>query len=262
MALIKTQEEIEKMREGGALLSRALQATVDAVRPGISMRELDAIATKVIEDGGGKPSFRGYKGGGTIPFPSTLCVSRNHEVVHGVGDRTEILLEGDIVGLDVGLWLHGLATDMAVTVPVGTVSKEKLALLRDTRNALYAGVEVVKDGNMISDIGVAVEESLDVKKYGIVQALVGHGVGHEVHESPHIPNYKTNKFKPVKMKSGMCLAIEPMITTGTHEIRTAKDGWTIETEDGSLAAHFEVTVVVTHEGSEILTPQPKIGIQI
>lgn len=260
MALVKTSEEIEKMRQGGALLSRALQAAVDAVKPGVTMRELDEIATRVIEEGGGKPSFKGYKGGSKIPFPSALCVSNNQEIVHGVGTRDEVLKEGDIVGLDIGLWLNGLCTDMAVTVPVGNISQERLALLRTTRQALYTGIEAIKVGGKISDIGVAVEDSLDLKKYGIVRALVGHGVGHEVHEKPHIPNYKTDRFPEVTIQEGMCLALEPMITTGADEIQTAEDGWTITTVDGSDAAHFEVTVAVTKDGPEILTPQPEVNI--
>ena len=205
---------------------------------------------------GGKPSFLGYKGGGNIPFPATLCVSRNQEVVHGVGTRGNILVEGDIVGLDIGCWYRGLATDMAATVAVGGISKERLALLRVTRAALFAGVEAARAGGLVSDIGVAVEQSIDFKKYGIVRSLVGHGVGHAVHEPPQIPNYSSSGFPIVKIKPGMCLAIEPMITLGTHEVVTAKDGWTIITRDNSDAAHFEVTITITEDGPEILTPQP------
>lgn len=258
MSYIKTDEEIRKMREGGALLSRALQAAVDAAKPGVTMHELDRIAEEVILEGGGKPSFKGYRGGGTIPFPATLCISRNDEVVHGVGLREDVLNEGDIVGLDIGLWLHGLATDMAVTVPIGNISNERLALLRTTRDSMYAGVEAARVGGEIGDIGAAVEGAIDTKKYGIVRSLVGHGVGHAVHEDPHIPNYKTKKFPRVEIQQGMCLAIEPMITTGSHDIVTLDDGWTIATEDGSDAAHFEVTLAVTENGPEILTPQPEI----
>lgn len=258
MALIKTQEEIEKMRKGGALLSRALQAAVDIAKVGATMRELDEIATKVIEDGGGTPSFKGYKGGGDIPFPSTVCISKNEEVVHGVGSRDIVLEEGDIVGLDIGCWYEDLCTDMAVTVPIGNISKERLALLRVTRDAMYAGVEEAKVGNMIADIAGAVEDAVDQRTYGIVRSLVGHGVGHQVHEKPHVPNFRDDTFPAVKIKEGMCLAIEPMLTLGTHEVETADDGWTITTKDGSDAGHFEVTLAVTADGPEILTPQPTI----
>jgi len=258
MALIKTVEEIEKMRQGGALLSRALQAAVDAAKPGVTMRLLDEVATKVIEDGGGTPSFKGYKGGGNIPFPSTVCISRNEEIVHGVGSRDIVLEEGDIVGLDIGCWYEGLCTDMAVTVPIGNVTKERLALLRATRDSMYAGVDAAVAGNMISDIAGAVEDAVDRKTYGIVEALVGHGVGHQVHEKPHVPNFRSDNFPAVKIKENMCLAIEPMLTLGTHEIETAEDGWTIATRDGSDAAHFEVTLAVTPDGPEVLTPQPNV----
>lgn len=259
MALIKTQDEIQKMRDGGALLSRALQAAVDAVKPGVTMRELDEIATAVIEQGGAAPSFKGYKGGGDIPFPATVCISRNQEVVHGVGSREVVLEEGDIVGLDIGCWYEGLCTDMAVTVPVGSITKERLALLRTTRESMYAGVEAALLGNQIADIAGAIEDVVD-GRYGVVEALVGHGVGHAVHEKPQVPNFRSNTFPIVKLQEGMCLAIEPMLTTGTKHVTTADDGWTIETEDGSDAAHFEVTMTITADGPEILTPQPNIGI--
>lgn len=258
MALLKTQDDIQAMREGGALLSRALQAAVDAVRPGITMAQLDAIATKVLEDAGGKPSFKGYASGDDEPFPSTVCISNNHEVVHGLGNRDVELKEGDIVGMDIGVWYKGLCTDMACTVPVGSITKERLALLRATRDSLFAGVDAAQPGHMLSEIGGAVEDAINPKKYGIVKALVGHGVGHEVHESPHVPNYRSKHFPDMELQPGMCLAIEPMITTGTDDVITSEDGWTIETADGSDAAHFEVTIAILEDGPEILTPQPFI----
>ncbi len=258
MANIKSSQEIQAMREGGLLLAKGLQAAVDAVRPGVTMRELDEIATKVLEDGGGKPSFKGYTGGGDIPFPSTVCISNNHEVVHGVGSRDIVLKEGDIVGLDIGVWYKDLCTDMACTVPVGTVSKERLKLLRVTRDSMFAGVDAAIAGNEIADISNAVEDAINKKEYGIVRALVGHGVGHAVHESPHVPNFRSRHSPHVPIKVGMCLAIEPMVTTGGHEVETADDGWTIVTADHSDAAHFEVTIAITENGPEVLTPQPII----
>lgn len=260
MALSKTTAEIDAMRRGGALLSRALQAAVDAVRPGITMNELDDIATKVIEEGGGKPSFKGYAAGGDIPFPSTMCISRNNEIVHGLGNRDIVLKEGDIVGLDIGLWLEDLCTDMAVTAPVGSVSKERLALMRATRDAMYAGVEAAKTAKYVHDISSAIEDATDTKRYGIVRSLVGHGVGHKIHEPPHVPNFKAKNFPTVKIVHGMCLALEPMLTTGKEGTKTGEDGWTIETVDGSDAAHFEVTIAITEDGVEILTPQPIVNI--
>ncbi len=259
MALIKTQDEIRAMREGGALLSVALQKAIDAVRPGITMRELDTIAREAIEAGGGKPSFLGYSSHGSTPFPATLCISKNNEIVHGIGTRDVTLEEGDIVGLDIGCWYKGLCTDMAVTVPVGKISPEQKQLLEVTRQAMRDGVAAAIVGNSIKDISGAIEKAIP-KKYGIVKALVGHGVGHEVHESPHVPNYVSKAFKDVPLRHGMCLALEPMVTLGTDEVVTGEDGWTIVTADGSLAAHFEVTIAVLDNGPEVLTPEPNIGL--
>ena len=259
MPLIKTFQEINAMREGGALLARALQQAVNAVRPGVTVQELDRIAEEAILQGGGTPSFKGYKGGGKIPFPSTMCISVNHEVVHGLGTRDLVLKEGDIVGLDIGCWFKKLCTDMAVTVPVGKISAERLKLLRITRHAMYAGVDAAEVGKTTHDMAAAIEGQVP-KGYGIVKSLVGHGVGHAVHEAPHVPNFVSKSFPKVVLKTGMCLAIEPMITMGTDDVALASDGWTIVTADGSDAAHFEVTIVFGEEGTEIVTPQPEIGI--
>lgn len=259
MSLIKNTKEIEAMRRGGALLSRALQATVEAVRPGVTLRELDIVARTEIEKGGGTPSFLGYSSGGSTPFPATLCISVNDEVVHGIGTRDMPLREGDIVGLDIGCWFEGLCTDMAVTVPVGEISDELKKLLTVTRESMRQGVAAAIAGNGLRDIGAAIEGQINQKKYGIVKALVGHGVGHAVHEAPNVPNYVSKAFPNKELQVGMCLAIEPMVTLGTDEVATADDGWTIVTADGSLAAHFEVTIAILPEGPEILTPEPDIG---
>ncbi len=260
MSLIKAPDEIQAMREGGAILSRALQAAVDAVKPGVTMKELDDIVTKVIEDAGGRPSFKGYTSGGSTPFPTTTCISRNDEVVHGLGNREIVLDEGDIVGLDIGCWYKDLCTDMAATVPVGRITEEHRILLLATRDAMMAGVEAAHVGKSVRTISAAVEAATDTKKYGIVKTLVGHGVGHAVHESPNVPNYVSKRFKDVELQTGMCLAIEPMLTLGGEDVGTGEDGWTIVTVDGSWAAHFEVTIALLPEGPEILTPQPDIGI--
>ncbi len=257
MSLTKTTKEIDAMREGGALLSRALKAAVDAVQPGVKLFELDEIATRVIREGGGEPSFLGYKSHAEDePFPSTMCISVNEEVVHGRGDRSVVLKEGDIVGLDIGLWLKGLCTDMAVTVPVGRVSEEALKLMAVTREACLAGANAVKVGGEIKDVARMVESVVNPHNYGIVRSLVGHGVGHKVHESPHVPNYVDPKYPKVIVQEGMCLAVEPMLGLGTWEVRTADDGWTVEMLDKKISAHFEVTLAVTKDGVEILTPLP------
>lgn len=258
MSLTKTENEISKMREGGQLLSRAIKAAVNAVKPGVRLFELDAIAEKVILEGGGEPSFKGYQSHkGETPFPSTLCLSVNEEVVHGCGNRDLELKEGDIVGIDGGCWYKGLCTDMAVTVPVGNVSQEAAKLIEVTRGALFAGVNAARIGGSIKNISRAIEDFVKPHGYGIVRALVGHGVGHAVHESPHVPNFVSAQYPDVKILDGICLALEPMLGLGgSHEVETAKDGWGIIMKDKSLGSHFEVTIAITKKGVEILTPLP------
>lgn len=247
------------MRRGGALLSRALKAAVEAIAPGVTLCEIDAIGERVIVEGGGVPSFKGYRPSpNDTPFPSTICISVNDEVVHGLGNRDRKLLEGDIVGLDIGCWFEGLCTDMAVTVPVGNVSSEARKLMDVTKASLMAGVTVAKVGNEISDISRAIEEYVRPHGYGIVRALVGHGVGHQVHEAPHVPNYVSDRYPKVVIEDKMCLALEPMLGLGgDFHVDTARDGWSIVMSDGSLGSHFEVTIAITKEdGAEILTPLP------
>ena len=264
MSYPKTDAEIDIMREGGHLLSSALQKAVDAAKDGITIRALDSIAEEAIRAGGGEPSFLGYKSRPTDEgFPSTVCISVNDEVVHGSGARDVVLKNGDLVGLDIGCWYKGLCTDMAVTVPVGgfdRLSKEHKALLTTTRASMMAGIEAAKVGGYIHDISGAIETYIkEAGKYGIVRSLVGHGVGHKVHEDPHVPNFVSSDFPECRIVDRMCLAIEPMVTLGTHKVETADDGWTIKTTDGSWAAHFELTVAVTDAGVEILTPAPNVG---
>ena len=257
MSLKKTEQEIELMREGGQILSRALGKAVEAVRPGIKIAELDKIAEAEIRAGGGEPSFLNFANRhDDNPFPSSLCVSINEEVVHGTADRDIELKEGDIVGLDLGCKYKDLYTDMAVTVPVGSVSKEATDLMAATKQALLDAVASVRVGGTIADIGMAVEKSIAPHGYGIVRQLVGHGVGHEVHEEPRIPNFYDKAMEKKKIVEGECLAIEPMITAGEYLLETTDDGWTAVTADQSLAAHFEVTIAATESGTEILTPLP------
>ncbi len=255
MALIKTAEEIQAMREGGKILSDALACAVRMVRPGVSLKALDVCAEEYMRSQGATPSFKGYKAGGGIPFPSTVCISVNDEVVHGLGNRERILAEGDIVGLDIGCWYKGMCTDMAVTVPVGAISAARKKLLGLTRASLYAGVERARVGLSTRDIAAAIQGEIP-RGYGIIKSLVGHGVGHAVHESPHVPNFVSNAFPKVPLRSGMCLALEPMITRGSDEVDLSSDGWTLVTDDGSDAAHFEVTIALHEDGPEILTPEP------
>lgn len=264
MSYPKTIEEIDIMREGGHLLSASLQKAIDAAKAGMTLRELNQIAEDAIRAGGGTPSFLDYKTRSSDEgFPSTVCISVNDEVVHGSGARDLMMKEGDLVGLDIGCWYKGLCTDMAVTIPIGgfkRLSKDYKALLTITRSSMMAGIEAIKVGGYISDISKAIEQAVtDAGTYGIVRALVGHGVGHKVHEDPHVPNYVSKDFPACRIVDRMCLAIEPMITLGTYQVETGDDGWTIKTIDGSWAAHFELTVAVTNDGVEILTPAPNVG---
>lgn len=257
MALKKTKQEIDTLRLGGAILSQALGAAKAAVRPGVSIRELDQIAEQSIVRSGAKPSFKGYRSHRDDPaFPSTLCVSVNNEVVHGTADRDLILKEGDIVSLDIGCWYQGLCTDMAITVPVGQVSKEAEDLMRVTHESLLKGVEAALVGGYVSDISQAIENHIKPYGYGIVRDLVGHGVGHAVHESPQIPNFYHKRAPKIMLDEGMCIAIEPMVNMGDWQVYTAKDGWAVITKDKSLSAHFEMTIAIVEGGPIIITPLP------
>lgn len=257
MSMIKTKEEIEIMRQGGAILSRVLKEVVSMVKPGATTGELDALAERRMREAGGEPSFKGYKTRGSqSAFPTTLCTSINHEVVHGPATPSRELKEGDIIGLDIGVRYKGYCTDMAVTVGVGKVSRDAKKLMSVTRDALLRGLKKVKPGNFISDIGREVQKHVEKNGYSIVRDLVGHGVGKAVHEEPKVPNYFDKNLKPVEMKPGLVIAIEPMANAGHFEVESMPDGWTIVTADGSLAAHFEVTVVVNEKDHEILTPLP------
>lgn len=257
MSLIKTPQEIEKLRRGGELLSRTLREIREACVVGASTEALDKIARDRFAEAGGTASFLGYRIGNEGPaYPGALCVSINDEVVHGLPVPNRIIKDGDVVGLDIGVWFEGLATDMATTVIAGNVDEKTRALVADTRESLVRALSVIKAGNWISDIGAAIEDYLKPKRYGIVKDLVGHGVGHSVHEDPQIPNYREPLAPRVQMQTGMVLAIEPMITLGSWRVNVKDDGWTIVTADHSTAAHFEVTVAVTDDGYELITPWP------
>ncbi len=255
-ATIYTPEEIAKLREGGALLSAILGELCAMAKPGASTAELDAHAEKRMRDAGGEPSFKGYKAGGPTPFNGTVCTSINDEVVHAPPHPGRVLKDGDIISLDIGLRYKGLCTDMAVTVPIGNVSEKALKLIRVTRDALMAGVDVVRAGRKIREIGQAIQPVVERAGFGVVRALVGHGVGHHVHEEPNVPNYDDPDMPRVVMKEGMVLALEPMVTMGSWEVDLQSDDWTFATDDGSLAAHWELTLAVTADGCEILTPLP------
>lgn len=259
MSLIKTPEEIQALKLGGAILSRALQAAMKACVAGASTEEIDRVARESMELEGASPSFLGYQISPEDPkYPSTVCVSINDEVVHAAATPARTVKAGDVVGLDIGCWYKGLATDMATTVMVGDVPEKVQAFVRDTRESLVRALSVVKAGNLVSDIGATIEDFLKPKGYGIVRDLVGHGVGHAVHEDPQIPNYREPRASKITLQEGMVLAIEPMITLGDWRVVQQSDGWTIATKDHSLAAHFEVTIAVTKDGYELMTPWPDV----
>lgn len=246
----KSEKEIKILREGGQILARILSYVAKEVRPGISTRTLDQLAEEEIRKADGKPAFKGYKIAQRV-YPATLCISVNDEIVHGI-PRDHVLRKGDIVGLDLGIEYKGFFTDTAVTVPVGKIDKKVQKLLKVCREALMIGIRHIRPGATLGDYGQAVQSYVESHGFGVVRELVGHGVGKKVHEDPQIPNWG-RKGTGAKFKEGMVIALEPIITEGDPRIFLDKDGWTYKTKDGSRAAHFEHTVLVTKKRIEILT---------
>lgn len=255
MIIIKTPEEIEIIREGGRRLATVLHKVKEKVAPGISTKDLDIYAEKLIREMGDTPAFLNYRPeGANIPFPASLCISVNDEVVHGIPSKKRILKEGDIVGLDLGVKHKGLFTDMALTVPVGRTSEGNLKLLQITEQALQVGITAARAGNTIGDIGNSIENFVRSKnmKYGIVEILAGHGVGREIHEDPYIPNFG-KKGTGAKLVPGMVIALEPMLNIGTKKVIIDEDGYTFHTADRKNSAHFEHTILITEDEPEVLT---------
>lgn len=250
--MVKTEEEIAIIREGGKRLAQVLSVVRDAVKPGVTTGELDALAEKLMRDAGDEPAFLNYQPEGAhTPYPGTLCVSVNDEVVHGIGsDR--VLKEGDIIGIDTGVKHKGFFTDSALTVPVGKVDDGAKKLIATTEGALMAGIAVARAGNTTGDIGHAIEKY--VKDHGlvVVEELGGHGVGYCQHEDPHIANYG-ERGQGVRLKKGMVLALEPIVNEGTRYVKLLSDGYTFVTRDHKRSAHFEHTILVTDGAPEILT---------
>lgn len=252
MSQPKTTEEIALLREGGKRLARVLDALQKAVAPGVTTEELDALGEKRIRAGGDTPAFKNYQpAGADYPFPATVCISVNDEVVHGLPGR-RVLAQGDIVGLDIGLIHKGLVVDMARTVAVGAITPEVQKLCETTKEALMAGIKAAQVGKKIGDIASAIQTVAKKGGYGIVRELGGHGVGHAVHELPFVPNYGKAGTGP-KLIEGMVLALEPMFNLGGDDVFVADDGYTYKTTDGKWSAHFEHTILVTEKGPEILT---------
>ncbi|WP_159469524.1 type I methionyl aminopeptidase [Dyadobacter sp. 3J3] len=246
MIYLKTEEEINLIKESAQVLGKAHAEVAQWVKPGITTKKLDTIAEDYIRSFGGIPSFKGFNN-----FPASLCMSVNEVVVHGIPGNYE-LKDGDIVSIDCGVKLNGFHSDSAYTYPVGEVSKEVMDLLTATKKSLYKGIEQAVDGLRVGDIGFAVQHYCEERGYTVVRELVGHGVGKELHEAPEVPNYG-KRGKGLRLKEGMVLAIEPMINLGTKSVMQEKDGWTIRTTDRKYSAHFEHTVVVRKGKAEILT---------
>ncbi len=265
--IIRDKWELDTLREGGHRLAKILAEVVRAVQPGVSTLELDRLAESLIVSSGGEPAFKGYRTRKSDPpFPASLCTSVNDEVVHAIPRAEKILRRGDIIGLDIGMrWPAsarglarrsfgegGLITDMAVTVPVGSISPQAERLVGVTRRALEAGIAALKPGIHLGDLGNVIQRTIEAEGFSVVRELVGHGVGRELHEAPPVPNFGTPGTGPL-IREGMILAIEPMATAGDYRVKLDGDSWTFRTLDGSLAAHFEHTVAVMKDGAEILT---------
>jgi len=245
----RSRAELDRMREAGRLVGEVLTELAAQVAPGVSTGDLDAMAERRIRAAGAIPAFKGYHG-----YPATVCASANEQVVHGIPSNRP-LVEGDILSIDMGARLDGFFGDCAVTVPIGTVSPEAGALLRVTEEALFHGIEAVKPGARVSDIGAAIQQHVEANGFSVVREFVGHGIGTSLHEEPQIANYGPGGRGP-RLAEGMVLAIEPMVNAGKPAVKVLSDGWTAVTRDGSLSAHFEHTVVVTGEACEILTLLP------
>jgi methionyl aminopeptidase len=246
--VLKSQEEIEKMRRAGRVVREVLELVRGHVKPGATTLDLEKVAEARIAELGAKPAFKGYHG-----YPCVLCTSVNNEVVHGIPSKRRVLKEGDIVSVDCGAVVDGYFGDAAVTIPVGTkIAPETEKLLRVTEASLRAGIAVVKPGATLGDIGAAVQGVVEAEGFSVVRDFVGHGIGVHMHEEPQVPNFG-EAGRGMRLKTGMVIAIEPMVNIGKPEVRVLKDGWTAVTDDGSMSAHFEQTVAVTDTGSRILT---------
>lgn len=252
--IIKNDTERENLIEGGRRLAAVLLALRARVAPGVTAEELDDLAEQMIREGGDEPCFLGYTPeGGTRPYPATLCVSINDEVVHGIPNESKrVLKEGDIVGLDLGLAHEGIIVDAAITVPVGSVDEESKRLLQATETALAAGISAAIPGNHVGDIGSAIQKEIERAGFSVVKELGGHGVGDRVHEEPFIPNYGRKGHGPVLLE-GMVLALEPISSAGKASVTLAPDGYTFRTKDGSRSAHFEHTILLEATGARIMT---------
>lgn len=247
MIIRKTPEQVDQMAAAGDILVRTMKVLKSKARPGITTLELDEAAEKFIRSQGAVPSFKGYRG-----FPGSICASPNSMVVHGIPDEYECK-RGDVLSIDIGVTYEGWVADAAVTVPIGPISTEAKNLLEVTRNSLFVGIEQMVAGNHLGDVSHAIQASVESNGLSVIRTLVGHGIGREMHEEPQVPNFGEAGRGP-ELEIGTVLAIEPMVNAGGPLVRMGDDGWSVFSEDDSLAAHFEFTVAVTPDGPRILTP--------
>lgn len=244
--ILRLPDEIEKARASNRIVAEVLSRLRERIKPGVKTKDLDKFAEEIAEKRGAQPAFKGYRG-----YPHSLCISMNEEVVHGMPSK-RVLQEGDIVSLDFGIYYQGFYGDSAITLPVGKVSEKALRLMQVTERSLYAGIEQARTGNRLGDISAAVQTVVEDAGFSVVRDFVGHGIGRNLHEEPQIPNFG-KKGRGIELKSGMILAIEPMVNEGEYKVRVLADGWTVVTRDGSLSAHFEHSVVITDNGPDILS---------
>ena len=247
MIYLKTDEEIELMYAANQLVGKTLGELAKHIKPGVSTLQLDKIAEEFIRDHGAVPAFLGYGG-----FPNSICASLNENVVHGIPSEKVVLKEGDAISIDCGTLLNGFVGDSAYTFPVGEVSEDVKKLLKTTKESLYLGIKQAVEGKRIGDIGHAIQTYCESKNYSVVRELVGHGIGHKMHESPEVPNYGRSGCGP-QLKSGMCICIEPMINMGSKNVVFEKDGWTVRTKDRKCSAHYEHCIAIRPEGPRILS---------
>jgi len=246
MVILKLPEEIEKARASNKIVAEILNKIKEKVKPGIKTKDLNKLAEEIADKRGARPAFKGYRG-----FPYALCTSVNEEVVHGMpSDR--VLVEGDIIGLDFGIYYKGFFGDAAVTLPVGKISHNAARLIEATKKSLHEGIAQARTGNRLGAISAAVQNTVEASGFSVVRDYVGHGIGKNLHEDPQIPNFG-KKDRGIELKSGMILAIEPMVNENDYKVKVLQDGWTVVTVDGGLSAHFEHTVAITYDGPDILS---------
>ena len=249
---LKTEDEIELMRQANQLVGKTLGELAKHIKPGVTTLQLDKVADEFIRDHGAVPTFKGFPNPYGGPFPASICTSVNDVVVHGVPNERTVLKEGDIISVDCGTFLNGFNGDSCYTFCVGEVAEEVRQLLKTTRESLYLGIQQAVAGKHLGDISSAVQDHCEAQGYGVVRELTGHGIGREMHEDPQVPNYG-RRGNGVMLKAGMCIAIEPMITMGDYSIWLDQDRWSVRTRDGKPAAHFEHTIVVRRGQAEILS---------